>query len=115
MPVAGVVTVRGINPREGIHGAPRIARITRIPEERVFGNRRKRWVIWLARTIGEYLRGKSIKITTNSIAHFFSSAIDNYIFFIRITFWIYGVNSLEGFLAVAETFIIFIFLHPKAS
>jgi len=67
------------------------------------------------RTIGEYLRGKSIKITTNSIAHFFSSAIDNYIFFIRITFWIYGVNSLEGFLAVAETFIIFIFLHPKAS
>jgi len=67
------------------------------------------------RTSGEYLRGKSIKITTNSIAHFFSSAIDNYIFFIRITFWIYGVNSLEGFLAVAETFVIFIFFHPKAS
>ena len=39
--------MRSPNPREGIHGAPRIARITRIPEERVFGNRRKRRGIWL--------------------------------------------------------------------
>ena len=53
-PVRGCLSVaeggsmRSPNPREGIHGAPRIARITRILEERVFGNRRKRRGIWLA-------------------------------------------------------------------
>ena len=66
--------------------------------------------------IDEFLREQQVqKYRQTSIAHFFSSAIDNYIIFIRITFWIYSVNSLEGFLAVAETFVIFIFLHPKAS
>lgn len=68
------------------------------------------------RFIDEFLREQQVqKYRQTSIAHFFSSAIDNYIIFIRITFWIYSVNSLEGFLAVAETFVIFIFLHPKAS
>ena len=38
MPVAGVVTVRGINPREGIHGATKIEgacmdKIYRIPRK----------------------------------------------------------------------------------
>ena len=48
IPVRGCLSVavgdpmRSPNPREGIHGFPRIARITRISAERVCGNRRKR-------------------------------------------------------------------------
>ena len=48
IPVRGCLSVaeggsmRSPNPREGIHGAPRIARIARISAERVCGDRRKR-------------------------------------------------------------------------
>lgn len=48
MSVAEGVLVRSPNPREGIHGSPRIARITRILAEKVCGNLRERRAIWLA-------------------------------------------------------------------
>ena len=53
IPVRGCLSVavggpmRSPNPREGIHGAPRIARVTRIPEERACGNLRERRAVWL--------------------------------------------------------------------
>ena len=48
MSVAEGVPVRSPNPREGIHGSPRIARITRISTERVCGDLRGLRAIWLA-------------------------------------------------------------------
>ena len=44
MSVAEGGSMRSPNPREGIHGAPRIARIS---AERVCGNRQERRAIWL--------------------------------------------------------------------
>jgi len=53
VPVRGCLSVavggpmRSPNPREGIHGSPRIARIARISAERVCGNLRERRAVWL--------------------------------------------------------------------
>ena len=53
IPVRGCLSVavgdpmRSPNPREGIHGSPRIARITRVSAESVCENLRERWAVWL--------------------------------------------------------------------
>lgn len=60
MSVAEGDPMRSPNPREGIHGAPRIARITRILAEKVCGDAMG-GAMWLVAVHRRFLRGESKK------------------------------------------------------